>query len=221
MRAGTSSLRHGLLAIATLGGLCSVVGAQENPTLDRMMSDPGLPAENSTSSYWMDNPPFPKIVDIQAGIPKEADIVIIGSGITGAGAAKALLELSNNTASGKPPTIVVLEARKLCSGATGRNGGHIKQAPHMAYGHFTQLFGDDGGRKMLNFELQHLQMLREVGKQVPQGEVREVETVDYFLDEVTLQNAKAGVDNLKTGYPEVKVSVWEGQKARDKVCINV
>lgn len=28
--------------------------------------------------------------------------------------------------SGPPPSIVMLEARELCSGATGRNGGHVK-----------------------------------------------------------------------------------------------
>ena len=75
-----------------------------------------LPRSNPTTSYWQDPPD--EIADHRstATLPEEADVVIIGSGITGAAVAWNLLE------SDVKRTIVMLEARQTCSGATGRNG---------------------------------------------------------------------------------------------------
>lgn len=74
-----------------------------------------LPRENPTQSYWQLEPD--EIADLRSTIslPDKADVVIIGSGITGAAVAFNLL---NDGAS----NIVMLEARQACSGATGRNG---------------------------------------------------------------------------------------------------
>jgi cation diffusion facilitator CzcD-associated flavoprotein CzcO len=47
-------------------------------------------------------------------LPAHADVVIIGAGITGVNAARFLVE------GGKEKDIVVLEAREVCWGATGR-----------------------------------------------------------------------------------------------------
>ena len=75
-----------------------------------------LPRENPTQSYWQDPPD--EIADLRttASRPESADVVIIGSGITGAAVAWNRLSLDN------APGIVMLEARQACSGATGRNG---------------------------------------------------------------------------------------------------
>jgi glycine/D-amino acid oxidase-like deaminating enzyme len=47
-------------------------------------------------------------------LPSHADVVIIGAGITGVNAARFLVE------SGKVQDIVLVEAREVCWGATGR-----------------------------------------------------------------------------------------------------
>lgn len=47
-------------------------------------------------------------------LPTEADVVVVGCGITGANAARFLSE------SGKGLKVVVLDAREVCWGATGR-----------------------------------------------------------------------------------------------------
>jgi hypothetical protein len=77
---------------------------------------PSLPVPNATVSYWQD-PPHP-IANLRTTsvLPESCDILIIGSGISGASIAYNLLE--------RWPTakIVMLEARQACSGATGRNG---------------------------------------------------------------------------------------------------
>ena len=79
-----------------------------------------LPRANPSESYWQDPPD--EMADLRSteSLPEEADIVIIGSGITGAAAAWNLLQ------SGSKPSILMLEARQACSGATGRNG---KESP--------------------------------------------------------------------------------------------
>ncbi|KAF5006900.1 hypothetical protein FDECE_6743 [Fusarium decemcellulare] len=55
-------------------------------------------------------------------VPSNVDVVVIGTGITAAGVVYSLAE--------KKPglKIAMLEARGICSGATGRNGGHICRA---------------------------------------------------------------------------------------------
>jgi hypothetical protein len=83
-----------------------------------------LPSENPTQSYWQD-PPDP-IADLRTTeqLPSTADTVIIGSGITGAAVAWGLLQHSEPgpNPDGLGASIVMLEARQACSGATGRNG---------------------------------------------------------------------------------------------------
>lgn len=92
-------------------------------------ASPGIPVSNPTTSFWLQNPPFPDLVDMRSKtLPKTADIVIIGSGITGASVARTIL--SECASMGINRRVVMLEARQICSGATGRNGGHIKCTPY-------------------------------------------------------------------------------------------
>ncbi|KAH7381022.1 hypothetical protein BKA64DRAFT_685513 [Cadophora sp. MPI-SDFR-AT-0126] len=97
-----------------------------------------LPRANPTTSYWQD-PPDPEISDYLSSptVPETADIVIIGSGITGAGIAWNLLgedqELHARDNENGKEKIVMLEARQACSGATGRNGGHTKAASYRTF----------------------------------------------------------------------------------------
>ncbi|KAL5315388.1 hypothetical protein ACEPPN_016255 [Leptodophora sp. 'Broadleaf-Isolate-01'] len=101
-----------------------------------------LPRPNPTISYWQD-PPDAQIADYLSSptVPEIADIVIIGSGITGAGIAWNLLngddenskEQRNREGEKKREKIVMLEARQACSGATGRNGGHTKAASYRTF----------------------------------------------------------------------------------------
>ncbi|EJD48063.1 FAD dependent oxidoreductase [Auricularia subglabra TFB-10046 SS5] len=85
-----------------------------------------LPVANPTKSFWLDSAPDanPLAAEGSAGaLTAEADIVIIGSGITGVSAAYHLAK--NLQGDAKSTKIAVLEARDFCSGATGRNGGHL------------------------------------------------------------------------------------------------
>ncbi|TGJ85783.1 hypothetical protein E0Z10_g2991 [Xylaria hypoxylon] len=81
----------------------------------------GLPTPNSTHSYWHRDP-SKTLLDHHTtnDLPATADVVVIGSGISGAFASRELV------AGGR--SVVMLEAREACWGATGRNGGHCQPA---------------------------------------------------------------------------------------------
>jgi ribulose 1,5-bisphosphate synthetase/thiazole synthase len=72
-----------------------------------------LPTATSSRSYWHRNP-SEKLLGHHTTetLPSTADIVVIGSGITGTFAARELV------ASGR--SVVMLEAREACWSATGR-----------------------------------------------------------------------------------------------------
>ena len=73
-----------------------------------------LPSPHPTFSFWHNEPSlFLLHHRTTSELPKVADVVVIGSGISGAFAAKKLLE--------EPKlSVVMLEAREACWGATGR-----------------------------------------------------------------------------------------------------
>jgi myosin-crossreactive antigen len=76
-----------------------------------------LPTPTSTDSFWHSEPnKFLLGHRTTKELPKEADIIIVGSGITGTSAARYLSE--DERAKGK--SIVMLDAREACWCATGR-----------------------------------------------------------------------------------------------------
>ncbi|KAI1190342.1 FAD dependent oxidoreductase [Nemania serpens] len=78
-----------------------------------------LPTPDSTHSYWH-REPSKTLLDHRTteDLPTTADVVVVGSGISAAFAARELV------AGGR--SVVMLEAREACWGATGRNGGHCQ-----------------------------------------------------------------------------------------------
>ncbi|KAK5078172.1 hypothetical protein LTR64_003424 [Lithohypha guttulata] len=83
----------------------------------------GLPCANSSASFWHSEPnTFLWGHRTTEDLPKQADVVIVGSGITGASIARYLAADSRASSL----SVVLLEAREICFGATGRNGGHCQ-----------------------------------------------------------------------------------------------
>lgn len=80
----------------------------------RLQVDPGLPVPNPTTPFWHDIlSPIDSLT--LTTLPTYADVVVIGSGITGTSVARTLL-----TEGPDDLRVVMLEARTVCSGATGR-----------------------------------------------------------------------------------------------------
>ena len=77
----------------------------------------GLPSQKSTTSFWHSEPSqFLLDHHTTSELPDYADIVIVGSGITGTSAARYLAEDDR----AKDLSVVMLDAREACWGATGR-----------------------------------------------------------------------------------------------------
>ncbi|KAL5348728.1 hypothetical protein ACLOAV_006148 [Pseudogymnoascus australis] len=90
-----------------------------------------LPTPASTASFWHKEPSKTLLNHrTTKDLPPVVDVVVVGSGIVGAFAAWRLLqdakgdELSGGCA--KAQSVLMLEAREACWGATGRNGGHCQ-----------------------------------------------------------------------------------------------
>lgn len=100
---------------------------------ERLLGPDWLPVPKSLSSYWMDPPTA--IASIQPEkLCETADVVIIGSGITGTAVARTLLDYTNGVGASEKSAdsrnrgklnVVMLEAREACSGATGRCVGSL------------------------------------------------------------------------------------------------
>lgn len=191
--------------------------------LKRIYASPGLPVPNPTASFWMDKPS--PIATRQDKLPEHADIVIIGSGITGTSFARTLF--SQLELSGRPITmkVVMLEARETCSGATGRsdfqvhlvkfpetlhlffsnrNGGHIKPPLHHDYAQLKEKHGPEQAATIMRFRLSHLDELLDAAAEedcIKFCQGREVESLDVFFDAMAYEKAKQQLQTWKTDMP--------------------
>lgn len=87
----------------------------------RTLSTPGLPIPNPCASYWAIPPSSISKHGSNSPLPEYADVVVIGSGITGASFVRTLLDYDETRrGDGEPIRLVMLEARDACSGATAR-----------------------------------------------------------------------------------------------------
>ncbi|KAK1816418.1 hypothetical protein LTR12_009197 [Friedmanniomyces endolithicus] len=102
--------------------------SRQHPALPHQGSAAGLPCERSSTSFWHSQPsPLLLAHRSTRNLPQTADVVVIGSGITGASVAHHLLAGANGSRNNDHGlNVVMLEAREACWGATGRNGGHCQ-----------------------------------------------------------------------------------------------
>ena len=171
-----------------------------------------LPHTEPTPSYW--NTPSIPISNPRLNSSKDLSIVIIGSGLTAVSIAYTLLPLLPTT------HILVLEARSVCDGATGRNGGHCKVVPHEELDKLTARFGAKKAVELVRFQMRHLECLKEVCELVdtsPSGEkteFRKVETVDLYVDECVFYEARGKVERMRAVMPDVEVKIWTADEAK-------
>jgi len=100
--------------IKALFALIRQLDADYGAVKERIHNSPGLPLESPTVSFWS-VPQAELPFHNDAILPSHVDIVVIGSGITGVSCTRTLLRRG-------PPglRVLALEARDVCSGATGR-----------------------------------------------------------------------------------------------------
>lgn len=147
----------------------------------------GLPVPNSTKSYWHTQPSA-KLTGYRStpDLPPTADTIIIGTGMTGSFAARFL-----KAATPPSSSLVVLEAREACWGATGRNGGHCQPF----------LYGTSA--EIARFELETYFYLRDLcAKEKIPCDFRTVAGVHAMLSGEVWEAAKEAVPRLRTRVPE-------------------
>lgn len=85
------------------------------------MAPSRLPVPNATLPFWRTElHPLDNHRSTPA-LPAKVDIAVVGAGYAGASIVYHLFKQSKDKGT-PPPSIVILEAREACSGATGRNG---------------------------------------------------------------------------------------------------
>jgi glycine/D-amino acid oxidase-like deaminating enzyme len=182
---------------------------ERQQALNRIHADPGVPKDATTSSFWLKDlhPHFAQ--RSSSPLPTEADVVIIGSGVSGASIARTLLQSRTKVSNSLHPAVVMLEARDICSGATGRNGGHILETAD-EYAEFADAFGDEAARKLIRFRLSHLHEMLSVAEELcltEAAQARKVKFLSAFFGDEGWKAAKERLERFKNDMPE-ESSEW-------------
>ncbi|RDW77707.1 FAD dependent oxidoreductase superfamily-like protein [Coleophoma cylindrospora] len=152
-----------------------------------------LPVSNPAKCFWQSEKH--KLHDHRSTeeLPPHSDVVIIGAGYAGVSTAYHLVK----EASDSIKSITILEARGACSGATGRNGGHMR--PDL-YGHiptYVERGGVQAGAEIAEFEIAHVKAI----KRIVEAEKIDCDftlsrTIDVWCNEESAKKAKAVYDQM-------------------------
>ncbi|KAF8999557.1 FAD dependent oxidoreductase [Hymenopellis radicata] len=151
-------------------------------------------------------------------LPTSADVVIIGSGIAGTSFAREFLDKLHLT--GKERTVVMLEARDVCSGATARNGGHITPQLYHDYQALEKDVGVETAKRIVRFRRAHLQALSRVAEEeglLEYSQCREVDTYDAFFELSVFERMKLKLEYFLKAMPEEN-GLWEVLEGPEALC---
>ena len=159
---------------------------------ERASIPPGLPRSNPTVSYWQDPPSHLAKHRTTVDLPKTTDILIIGSGITGSSIAYSILSQPS------PPSVLLLEARTACSGATGRNGGHTKCASYREVLDNVRDLGDEEAAKITRLQYNTMRAVHAFARDHRiHCDSWQGDTVDVFYDQGQVDKARKAVAEIK------------------------
>ena len=159
---------------------------------ERAAIPPGLPLPNPTVSYWQDPPSHLARHRSTSDLPRITDVIIIGSGITGSSIAYNLLKQPS------PSSVLLLEARTACSGATGRNGGHTKCASYREFLDNVRNVGEEESAKITKLQFNTVRAVHAFAREHRiQCDSWQGDTVDVFYDQGQLERARKAVAEIK------------------------
>ncbi|PQE14213.1 FAD dependent oxidoreductase superfamily protein [Rutstroemia sp. NJR-2017a BVV2] len=172
-----------------------------------------LPVTNSTVPFWHKEKHPIHDEGSDTPLPASSDVVIIGAGY--AGVATAYNIVKGNPTDQKL-SVTILEAKSVCSGATGRNGGHLR--PDL-YGHipkYIERYGAEAGEKLAEFEIEHVQALKElIERENIECDFVMTRTCDVWTTQQQVDQFKAVYEGMKShGFKYMEdVEFTEGEDA--------
>ncbi|KAJ5522770.1 hypothetical protein N7513_013343 [Penicillium frequentans] len=173
-----------------------------------------VPVANGMLPFWRTDPHPLDNYRSSETLPEHSDIVIIGAGYAGSSVAHHILQ---QVKPGSPvPSITILEARQACSGATARNGGHMK--PDL-YNHIATIateHGVDAAAEVAAFEAKHVLAVKEfIDKENIDCDYTVTKATDVQLDEAHFKKLKEGCHRLiaEGSKPTTGVQIIESNEA--------
>lgn len=176
---------------------------------------PGLPRPNPTVSYWQDPPSDISNLRTTSELPRTADYVVVGSGISGSC-------IAYNTLAKHPGAqILLLEARQACSGATGRNGGHTKAASYRSFLDHERELGLSEAIKIARMEHANIVATHELARQHSiDCASTPCDTVDIIYSRVHLDLGRKAIERMRQTLgaddPAANYRTWTAEEAREK-----
>ncbi|KAF5489963.1 putative oxidoreductase OrdL [Colletotrichum siamense] len=158
-----------------------------------------IPVGNSTEPFWRTELRELDSHRSTEHLPAECDVLIIGAGFAGTALAHYIHEDNPS-----PPSVVILEAREACSGATGR--GQLKPDVYFNIPKYIEKYGVDAAVEVANFESSQVFAVKElVEKEKIDCDFTLTRTCDATLDEglaaateeAFAKLVESGVANLK------------------------
>ncbi|KAF2096170.1 nucleotide-binding domain-containing protein [Rhizodiscina lignyota] len=159
--------------------------------------DPKTPLPKYTSPYWHIAPH--KHANHQSPWPKDTvDVVIIGSGISGMSLARTL------TTKNPRLSVVLVDARQLCAGATGRNGGHIKTMTFAMWEERKRIFGIEEAIRISLFEDSHLEATHAAMKEnAIDADLVLTEGIEAYYDQAVFDRAVKALEDMRAHIPQL------------------
>ncbi|KAJ6014145.1 hypothetical protein N7540_008736 [Penicillium herquei] len=178
------------------------------------MASEHFPVANATLPFWRTDPHPLDNHRSSETLPEQADVVIIGAGYAGSSVAHHILQQIKPGS--KAPSITILEARQACSGATARNGGHMKPDIYNFIGTLAADYGVEAAAEVAAFEAKHVHTVKDfVEKEKIECDYKVTKAVDVQLDEAHFNKLKDGCHRLVAGgsQPTTKVEIIESKDA--------
>ncbi|RHZ46221.1 NAD(P)/FAD-dependent oxidoreductase [Aspergillus thermomutatus] len=148
---------------------------------------------NANACFWQNIPHELHNHRSTEDLPRHSDVVIIGAGYAGVSTAWHLLHNHHSINS-----ITILEARGACSGATGRNGGHLR--PDL-YGHiptYIDRAGPEAAAEIAEFEIAHVNAIKKlVESEEIDCDFTLTRTIDVWCNEEAAEGARKVYERMK------------------------